>query len=50
MLESLSSDKSLQDPVEESDLIYKIDNVLQLYFLYLHLCSIVYLSNVQQTN
>ena len=47
---SLSSDKSLQDPVEESDLIYKIDNVLQLYFLYWHLCSIVYLSNVQQTN
>ena len=50
MLESLSSNKSLPEPVEEGDFIYKIDDTLLLPSLSCRLSSNAYLSNVQQTN
>ena len=50
MLPSLSSNKSFPDPVKYNESIYKINDTLLLHFLSWHLCSIVYLPNIQQTN
>ena len=50
MLPSLSSNKSVPEPVKQSEFISKIDNTELFQLIYWHLCSIVYLSNVQQAN